>query len=197
MITTTPSTAALTTLAIREVGALFEMSPTPIRKALQAGVLPDLTLRTVAALAERDVITSAIADNGEPVPVLRLGPAQSDTSLADPRRQYGYSATMAPSAVADSIARWWEPSGSHLVLAAGCMLVATGGWLHTFVDVHGILAKDQDGKLHYDITVVARCTDLVARNIHVITPSSPNVTTAAAALGLRVLGGRGGSITSM
>jgi hypothetical protein len=183
-------------LPVKEAARHLGMSATPIRKGLAAGVYPNLSLLTVGAIATRPILISAVSAAGHPIPVLRLRDGRPATDLP-PRRYFGFLNDGSDAEMQAGADRWWTDQGKNLVLAAQALIVACGGITVGFLDVDGILAIDSTGRIHYDAQLVGRCYDAVNNSVRIIHPSSPNAVLAQGVLGLRVLGGSGGSITSI
>lgn len=194
----TPNTTA-TALPIKQTARYLGVSPTPLRKGLAAGVYPNLSVNTLVALLGAGTLTAATSATGAPVPVLRLGPAEVDTN--DPTRNHlGYSTTMTDPEFLAASDRWWPHAGKDQILAAGALYVACGAIVVGLLDVTGITAthagNPNGNVIHYTARLVARCTDVIRRDIHIVDQHSDNAGLADG-LGRLVLGGRGGSITSL
>lgn len=197
MIRTTPGTP-IPNLPIKTAARYLGVSATPIRKGLAAGVIPDLSLATVDELSRRAVLNEVESVTGAPVPVLRLAPAQRavDAPGAPSRTFTGYRHGMSGVDFLASCDRWWPTSGRDLVLAAQSMLVACGSICVGWIDVDGVKTVDDSGLLHYNARIVARLS-AADDSVLILDHSSPNAEIAQLAVGLRVLGGSGGSITGL
>ncbi|TFD82515.1 hypothetical protein [Cryobacterium fucosi] len=201
MFRTTPGTPA-PHLPIKTAARYLGVSATPIRKGLASGVIPNLSLATVETLSRRDVLHEVDSVTGAPVPVLRLTPWQSETqddAGAPPRMGIGYQHCMLDVDFLSSCDRWWPTSGRDQVLAAQAVLVAIGsiivGWID--IDINKKIGVDSSGRLHYPGHIVARLDDVLGRSVRSVNTSSPNAAIAQTVMGLRVLGGGGGSITRL
>jgi hypothetical protein len=199
MFRTTPGTPA-PHLPIKTAARYLGVSATPIRKGLASGVIPNLSLATVEKLSHRDVLHEVDSITGAPVPVLRLTPWQSETqddAGTPPRMGIGYQHGMLDVDFLSSCDRWWPTSGRDQVLAAQAMLVAIGSLVVGWVDIDEVMGVDSSGRLHYRGRIVARLDDVLDRSVRVLDRTSANAAIAQQVMGLRVLGGGGGSITRL
>lgn len=196
---TTTSHASDKPMTVSAAAAHLRVSATPISKGLRARLIPDLSISTVGALVSRPVLTSLVTPEGAPVPVLR----QPDSSPADPTQQpvralLGYDIDMSDEVFLAASDRWWVPSGRDSVLNAGAFIVACGSIVVGWLDVDGIREINANNEAHFDARLVARWDgDAVTGAAYVVDSESPNVTDAVSVMGLRVLGGRGGSFTTL
>lgn len=163
-----------------------------VGNAITSGLLHDLTPGSVSAAASIPLLHSLQTDGGVYVPTLRLG---EQMPSGDPDRPFkGYHVSMTDDEVLAASDRWWPVS--HIALDAGCYLVVRASYIVAWLDVAGIEATtivEGRTKVHYDAELVAiRRTD---GTVDVLTPRSPNATDAARVVGLRRLGGGGGSFT--
>lgn len=184
-------------LKMREAARFLQCSGTPITKAMAAGLIPDLKLSTVAQVATIHVLTSAATPDGQPIPVLRVGPAAKD--LEDGTRgYYGYHVDFDEREMLAGCDRWWTPQGSGLILAAGAMIVACGTFCVGLAAVAKEVreADEESGRLWYDGTLVGHLYG-PGREVRITDEESPLAELAQKILGLRVLGGQGGAVTSL
>lgn len=184
-------------LKMREAARFLQCSGTPIAKAMAAGLIPDLKLSTVAQVATIPVLTAAATAEGQPIPVLRVGPAARDPEDGV-RDYYGYCVDFNGHEMLAGCDRWWTPQGSGLILAAGAMIVACG----TFCVGLAAVAKnakavdEESGRVWYDATLVGHLSG-PGREVRITDEGSPLAELARKILGLRVLGGQGGVVTSL
>ena len=194
-------------LAARVIGH----STDTIDKAVKSQVIPwPTTYGILRELTALPVVTSARID-GNPIPVLRLGehtrahdPASrcsAATADTEDRRWIGYKATMTDDEVLAAADRWWPDAGKDLVEAARAYLIARAGWLVGLAVITGekvIHCRDQYGSIHYDATLVARCTDaLTDAEVVPEYEGSQLAELARRVLGRRILGGQGGTFTRL
>ncbi|AZH83547.1 hypothetical protein EAO79_12030 [Plantibacter sp. PA-3-X8] len=196
-------------LPIRAAARFLGMSPTPLKKGLAAGVIPDLTLASVGAISLVEVLIEVTNDAGVTVPVLRLPSAETADRSTLPMRAYtGYAAHLSDKEFLDAAARWWK-SGTDYPLQAGALMVACGGVVVGWLDILGVKERNSAHGIYFDARVVARLSnrpannraarggDVVTGHARLLDPDSPNAMDAVAAVGKRVLGGGGGSITRL
>jgi hypothetical protein len=184
-------------LKMREAARFLQCSGTPIAKAMAAGLIPDLKLSTVARVATIPVLTSAKMPNGQPIPVLRVGPATRDVEDGI-RDYYGYRVDFDAHEMLAGCDRWWTPQGSGLILAARAMIVACGTFCVGLAAVGGNFktVDEESGRVWYDATLVGYLSG-PGREVRVVDVESPLAELARKVLGLRVLGGQGGVVTSL
>lgn len=199
MIKITPGTP-IPDLAFKTAARFLGVSDTPIKKGLAAGVIPDLSLTTVDKLSRLGILENVESVTGARVPILRqspAAPATDDPEGAEWRPFSGYQQGMTDAHCLAASDRWWTQPGRTSVLEAGAMIVACGGITLVWLDISGVSVDEPTGLLHYHATIVARVDDVLTGVVRILDPTSPNAAIAAAVLGLRVLGGRGGSITRL
>lgn len=192
-------------MAKKTAAAVLAISDTPLRKGLLSGIIPDLDISTIGILAKRPVITGAIAANGESIPVRRLGAPEPVNDPGDPRKWIGYLQSGSDYDVLSAADRWHKPQGKDLVLTADCFLVVNGSFVGAFVDIvrntkypDGITDYDQaTDRYWFSARLVARLVDPLSRKVKVLDPTSPHASLATELIGLRVLGGEGGPVTSI
>lgn len=186
-------------LKMREVARLMQVSPTPIIKAIEAGLVCDLHLTTIATAAALPVLTAATATNGEAIPVLRVGPAtKADPNEQPPRDYYGFHVDLSNEAMTAGFDRHWTPSGMGQVLAAGALIVACGSFVVGLADIGPELngVQETTGRVWYDANLVGRIKGS-DRRVEIVDRDSAHAELARKIVGLRVLGGQGGNITSL
>lgn len=172
------------------IAKALRCSPGTVEKLLTSELLPDRTPLSVESIARRRVITSLTTNDGRPVPVLRLGVSSEDID----GRPTGYSPFYSPAVLHAAADRWWKPTGRDLVLAAGAYAVVMGTVVVAWMDVEGIKETDDEtGRLWYDTTMVAYLEDGQATQLE----SSSNETLAMSVVGERILGGGGGTFTTI
>lgn len=173
------------------VGQLTGISPRTLRKAVDAGFIPDMSLPTVLELGRLPMIESVRTPAGAPIPLVRMGVQHVDTG-SDPghcpaRTLAGLAASMTDAEYLNSVIRWWKPGGHTRVLESGYMLVVIGGL--TVGLVGGIDdANRVDDRLEYvgnDLRLIARVDDVLSRRVRFIEPNT--VTEAERAFAEQVL----------
>lgn len=202
---------------------LLRVAPTVIDNALASGVLPNLNPYTVTSIARREVITG-LTMRDQPVPVLRSKPAVNTPN--DPERPFhGFSMGNNPDDVLTGIDRWWPAPGRDLILAAGGYLVTSGSIVVAVVMVHDRTVEDLDydpetrryryhaslvGDLHpnpvTDLGLGGRFDPVDSPRISTMLRPEPEdlgerlsswSELARMVLGKRVLGGAGGTISTI
>jgi len=180
---------------------LLGMSTQTLLKAVQGGVIPEITSGNLSVLAAIPVLTSVRTDGGSELPVLRFGEQAPSTwdAYTPPRTYQGFGASMTDPEALAAADRWWTASGSGSVLDAGGMIAALGGWTTLLLGVSGIAQQRPGGGncLHYNARLIARCDSVINQQVRIIDPTHPFAARAHDILGKRVPGGGGGSITRL
>lgn len=172
------------------IAKALQCSPGTVDKLLASELLPDRTPLSVESIARRQIITSLTTNDGRPIPVLRLGVSSEDAD----GRPTGYSPLYSPAVLHAAADRWWKPTGRDLVLAAGAYAVVMGTMVVAWMDARGIRdIDDETGRLWYDTTMVAYLEDGQATQL----TESPNAALAMSVVGARILGGGGGTFTTI
>lgn len=179
--------------AARDLG----VSPPIVGKALQMGLLNDLSYKTVADAAALRVISGLRDGTGARVPVLRLGVFTDDISKDPPgetRRGFGYDVTLSPADLEASILRYWRTQYVQEVVDLGALVVVAASFIVAFAQVDG--ATPAGERWEFQGHLVAHTTNpLDASSLVEDAPRSPWMSDARGLIGCRLLGGGGGSIT--
>lgn len=165
------ATPALTT-------QLTGISPKTLRKAADAGFIPDMSIATVLELGRLPMIESVLTPDGAPVPFVRMGVQTPnggyDPGHTPPRGYYGLGVHMSNADFLASVVRWWKRTGQSRVLAAHYMLVAIGGL--TVGLVGGIDdTNPADDRIEYvgdDLRLIARVDDVLSRDVRFVDPKN-------------------------
>ena len=161
------ATPALTT-------QLTGISPKTLKKAADAGFIPDMSIATVLDVGRLPMIESVRTPTGVPVPFVRMG-VQAPDSGYDPghlpaRPFLGVGAAMSDDEFLASVVRWWKRTGQSRVLAAHYLLVGIGGL--TVGLVGGIDDTLTDGdSIEYigeHLRLIARADDVLTRRVRLI-----------------------------
>lgn len=165
------ATPALTT-------QLTGISPKTLRKAVDAGFIPDMSIATMLEVGRLPMLESVTTPGGDPVPFVRMGvqtpDSGNDPGHSPPRAFYGVGVHMSDADFLASVVRWWRRTGQSRVLAAHYMLVAIGGL--TVGLVGGIEGTTADGdRIEYvgaDLRLIARVDHVLSRDVRFVDPSN-------------------------
>ncbi|GAA4705834.1 hypothetical protein GCM10025781_26450 [Kocuria gwangalliensis] len=182
--------ASSTELSVTRAAAILDVSAPVLRKGLNGGTIPDLSMGTIADLAGRHILTKVEMD-GNAVPVLRAGLARQH-----PDEERRFSGWMIDQPIADTtvaLDRWWTAPGRDLIIAAGGFVVAMGSVVCAVLgDIDESRLVERGDRINYNATLagVLRSDSQVE-----ITGANPWAGLARRVIGSRVLGGGGGNFT--
>lgn len=168
-------------------------NPEDARRLVSAGVIPDVTVDSLAAL-QGSLAGKRITRTPEPVAVIRLG--SRDGALTATSRAVGWREGLSASEVEDAALRWWRRSTPWRgVLDLGVLHVS---FASIVVGVCRIFAEeptfDSDGRLSFHGELLAHLDHVVGGSITYSIPESSYTQSEAAAvgrIGRRLLTGRG------
>lgn len=156
------------------VTQLTGISPRTLRKAVEAGFIPNLSIPTVLDLARLPMIQSVRTPAGAPIPLVRMGvqtiETGNDPGHCPPRKLAGLAATMTDAEFLDSVTRWWKPGGQTRVLESGYMLVVIGGLTVGLIGGIDDANRVRD-RLEYvgnNLRLIARVDDVLSRDVRFI-----------------------------
>lgn len=196
--TTQPAPRHPVPLSLSKAAATLGVSPEVAQKGYKGGTLPSLDLMAIAEVAGRPVL-DRLEIGGHPIPVLR--PGLKVLEAGGTRPWYGWAIDQPIAETTRALDRWWPTAGWRTVANCGGFVVAVGSVVcAVFGDVteEGITTGtgEYEGRISYNATLAG----LLRSGGEVEITGNASETWARLAteiLGLRVLGGGGGSFTTL